>query len=183
MSDFLSPTAANNLIQASYFLAAVLFIIGLKRMSSPVTARAGIIWAGLGMLLATIVTFAWDCMSNFALILAAIGVGGTLVEIDTESAKIVDVTALRVGTKSAALAIAWPRIRTRRFDRTTFTVVETPFSEAKEKAERATRNLENQYRVGAVVTAPIPAILLGLIMLCWRVSSERREIKPDRLVR
>ncbi|MEE8156734.1 MAG: NAD(P)(+) transhydrogenase (Re/Si-specific) subunit beta, partial [Gammaproteobacteria bacterium] len=81
MSEFLSPTAANNLIQASYFLAAVLFIIGLKRMSSPVTARAGIIWAGLGMLLATIVTFAWDGMSNFALILAAIGVGGTLAWI------------------------------------------------------------------------------------------------------
>ncbi len=78
MSDFLSPTAANNLIQASYFLAAALFIIGLKRMSSPVTARAGIIWAGLGMLLATLVTFAWEGMSNFVLILAAIGVGGAL---------------------------------------------------------------------------------------------------------
>ena len=81
MSDFLSPTAANNLIQATYFLAAALFIIGLKRMSSPVTARAGIIWAGLGMLLATLVTFAWDGMSNFALILAAIAVGGTLAWI------------------------------------------------------------------------------------------------------
>ncbi len=81
MSDFLSPTAANYLIQASYFLAAVLFIIGLKRMSSPVTARAGIIWAGLGMLLATIATFAWDGMSNFVFILAAIGVGGTLAWI------------------------------------------------------------------------------------------------------
>lgn len=27
------------IIQASYFVAAVLFIVGLKRMSSPVTAR------------------------------------------------------------------------------------------------------------------------------------------------
>jgi hypothetical protein len=35
-----------------------------------------------------------------------LGVGGTLVEIDTDSAKIVDMTALRVGTNSAALAIA-----------------------------------------------------------------------------
>ena len=30
------------LIQLSYFAAAVLFILGLKRMSSPVTARGGI---------------------------------------------------------------------------------------------------------------------------------------------
>ena len=30
------------LIQASYFVVAVIFIIGLKQMSSPVTARRGI---------------------------------------------------------------------------------------------------------------------------------------------
>ena len=45
------------LAKASYFIASVLFIFGLKRMSSPVTARRGIQWAGVGMLLATLVTF------------------------------------------------------------------------------------------------------------------------------
>ncbi|MEZ5545211.1 MAG: NAD(P)(+) transhydrogenase (Re/Si-specific) subunit beta [Lysobacteraceae bacterium] len=45
------------LAKASYLLAAVLFILGLKRMSSPVTARAGIVQAGWGMVLATVVTF------------------------------------------------------------------------------------------------------------------------------
>jgi NAD(P) transhydrogenase subunit beta len=35
------------LIRACYFLAALLFILGLKRMSSPRTARGGIVWAGL----------------------------------------------------------------------------------------------------------------------------------------
>src|SRR5690606_5411800 len=43
------------LIEASYFVTAVLFIMGLKRMSSPVTARSGILWAGAGMLVATVV--------------------------------------------------------------------------------------------------------------------------------
>ena len=43
--------------KASYLVAAALFILGLKRMSSPVTARRGIQWAGIGMLLATLVTF------------------------------------------------------------------------------------------------------------------------------
>jgi len=45
------------LIQASYFVAAVLLIMGIKRMSSPVTARSGIQWAGVGVLVAVIATF------------------------------------------------------------------------------------------------------------------------------
>jgi NAD(P) transhydrogenase subunit beta len=69
---------ADTLIQASYFVAAALFIFGLKRMSSPVTARGGIVWAGLGMLVATLVTFLWPDMGNYPLMFAAIGVGGIL---------------------------------------------------------------------------------------------------------
>jgi NAD(P) transhydrogenase subunit beta len=45
------------LAKASYLIAAALFILGLKRMSSPVTARAGIVQAGWGMVLATLITF------------------------------------------------------------------------------------------------------------------------------
>ena len=71
-----SPELADKLIQASYFLAAVLFIIGLKQMSSPVTARRGIVWAGIGMLVATLITFTWPDMHNYPLMLAAIGIGG-----------------------------------------------------------------------------------------------------------
>ena len=44
-------------IDASYFAAAFLFIYGLKRMSSPVTARSGIVVAGVGMLVATLASF------------------------------------------------------------------------------------------------------------------------------
>ena len=40
------------LIDASYLVAAFLFVFGLKRMSSPVTARSGIVVAGWGMVLA-----------------------------------------------------------------------------------------------------------------------------------
>jgi NAD(P) transhydrogenase subunit beta len=45
------------IIDASYIAAAFLFIYGLKRMSSPVTARSGIVVAGLGMLVATLASF------------------------------------------------------------------------------------------------------------------------------
>jgi H+-translocating NAD(P) transhydrogenase subunit beta len=64
------------IVQVSYFVTAALFILGLKRMSSPVTARSGITWAGAGMLVATAVTFAYPGMSNYAWIIAAILVGG-----------------------------------------------------------------------------------------------------------
>jgi NAD(P) transhydrogenase subunit beta len=65
-------------IQASYFITAVLFIVGLKRMSSPVTARSGILWAGAGMAVATLVTFLYPGMSNYELIIPAMLVGGIL---------------------------------------------------------------------------------------------------------
>jgi len=64
------------LINASYFAVAVLFILGLKSMSSPVTARRGILWAGIGMMLATLVTFAWPGMENYLLMIIALAIGG-----------------------------------------------------------------------------------------------------------
>ncbi|TBR37246.1 MULTISPECIES: NAD(P)(+) transhydrogenase (Re/Si-specific) subunit beta [Dyella] len=63
------------LIKACYFLAALLFILGLKRMSSPRTAQGGIVWAGVGMLLAVLATFALPDMHNRGLILAAVVIG------------------------------------------------------------------------------------------------------------
>jgi len=44
-------------INGVYLVVAILFILGLKAMSSPKTARRGIAWAGLGMVLATAATF------------------------------------------------------------------------------------------------------------------------------
>ena len=73
-----SGNAARLLIDASYLLVAFLFIFGLKQMSSPVTARRGIMWAGAGMLIATVVSFAYPGMHNYPLILAGIGVGSVV---------------------------------------------------------------------------------------------------------
>lgn len=62
-------------INASYFIAALLFIVGLKRMSSPRTARGGIVWAGYGMALAVVVTFALPHLEHRGLILLAVLLG------------------------------------------------------------------------------------------------------------
>jgi len=65
-------------IQVSYLLTAFLFIMGLKRMSSPVTARSGILWAGAGMAVATLITFLYPGLSNYGLIIVAIIIGGVI---------------------------------------------------------------------------------------------------------
>ena len=72
------PLSVASLIQASYFVTAVLFITGLKRMSSPVTARSGVLWSGAGMLVATLVTFGYPGLSNYPLIGAALVIGAGL---------------------------------------------------------------------------------------------------------
>ncbi|WP_240126435.1 NAD(P)(+) transhydrogenase (Re/Si-specific) subunit beta [Thermomonas alba] len=66
------------LIKLSYFVAATLFLLGLQRMASPKTARSGIQWAGVGMLLATFATFFLPGMHNLALMAVAIALGVAL---------------------------------------------------------------------------------------------------------
>ncbi|MCX7034366.1 MAG: NAD(P)(+) transhydrogenase (Re/Si-specific) subunit beta [Arenimonas sp.] len=63
------------LVKASYFVAALLFILGIKRMASPVTARSGIQWAGMGMLVATAATFLQPELKNLPLIALAVVLG------------------------------------------------------------------------------------------------------------
>jgi len=63
------------LVKVSYFVAATLFLLGLQRMASPATARSGIQWAGLGMLIATFATFALPGVHNLPLIALAVAIG------------------------------------------------------------------------------------------------------------
>jgi len=63
------------LVQVSYLVAATQFLLGLQRMASPMTARSGIRWAGLGMLIATVATFFLPELHNIPLILAAVAIG------------------------------------------------------------------------------------------------------------
>ena len=78
------------LIDASYFVAAILFILGLKGMSSPVSARKGIVWAGVGMVLATVVTFLTPGMGNMLLMIIAIGLGGVLAWVSGKRVAMTD---------------------------------------------------------------------------------------------
>jgi H+-translocating NAD(P) transhydrogenase subunit beta len=64
------------LVDAVYVVAVIAFILGLRAMSSPETARRGIMQAGVAMLLAVAVTFLSPGLSNFGLIALGVIVGG-----------------------------------------------------------------------------------------------------------
>ena len=83
------------IVNASYFVAAVLFIYGLKQMGSPRTAKKGIKIAGIGMLVAVVFTFFHPHIEggfwHYLLMLIAIGIGGGAAY---KSGKTVEMTAM-----------------------------------------------------------------------------------------
>ena len=50
------------------------------------------------------------------------------------------------------------------------------------ETDREIRSIEDRIMYAAVIIPPIPAILLGIIVLGMRLSRERKDITPDRLV-
>jgi NAD(P) transhydrogenase subunit beta len=75
---------------ASYFIAATLFLLGLQRMASPLTARSGIRWAGVGMVVATLATFLLPGLGNLGLILVALVIGVGLAWVSGKRVAITD---------------------------------------------------------------------------------------------
>ncbi|QDF96138.1 NAD(P) transhydrogenase subunit beta [Azoarcus sp. DD4] len=77
-------------IDASYFAVAVVFILALKAMSSPVTARRGIVWGGIAMVAATLVTFATPGLQNFGWMILAIVSGAAVAWWSGKTVKMTD---------------------------------------------------------------------------------------------
>ncbi|MGH7656972.1 MAG: NAD(P)(+) transhydrogenase (Re/Si-specific) subunit beta, partial [Gemmatimonadales bacterium] len=61
-----------------YLVASVLFILGLRRLSSPDTARNGNMMSGIGMLLAILVTLLDRQIISFTMIIAGLAVGSVI---------------------------------------------------------------------------------------------------------
>src|SRR5271155_1246750 len=87
-----SASTVVTLTQLSSLIAAALFILGLKRMSSTVTAVSGVRWAGVGMLLATIVTLAFMGASstNLILVILAIAIGSIIAWVSGKRVAMTD---------------------------------------------------------------------------------------------
>ncbi len=77
-------------VQGAWFGGALLFIVGLKGMSSPASARRGIVVAGYGMLLAIAATFLIPGLQNLALIALALAIGGGGAWLSAQKVKMTD---------------------------------------------------------------------------------------------
>ncbi|MCE1160633.1 MAG: NAD(P)(+) transhydrogenase (Re/Si-specific) subunit beta, partial [Burkholderiales bacterium] len=77
-------------VQGAWLIGAVMFIFGLKGMGSPTTARKGIVWAGVGMLVAIVGTFLVPDLNNIALILLALVIGASAAWISGKKVQMTD---------------------------------------------------------------------------------------------
>ena len=94
MSDFLPPSIQSilpDLIQLIYLVATGIFIIGIKRLGSPATARSGNQLAALGMFIGVVVTLFDQQIITYEYIIAGIIVGAA---IGATAAKKVEMTAM-----------------------------------------------------------------------------------------
>lgn len=103
MTDFL-PTG----IELSYLVAAALFILGLKKLGSPATARQGNLWAAIGMLLAVVATLLDRQVLNYQMILVGLLIGsviGAIAAYKVEMTDMPQMVGLLNGLGGAASAL------------------------------------------------------------------------------
>lgn len=86
-----SPETIQILLQAGYMISSVLFILGLKNLSSPATARKGNAMAALAMLFGVVITLLDNQILGFDLMIVGILIG-SLVGI--VAAKKVEMTSM-----------------------------------------------------------------------------------------
>ncbi|HEX6979555.1 MAG TPA: NAD(P)(+) transhydrogenase (Re/Si-specific) subunit beta, partial [Alphaproteobacteria bacterium] len=69
---------SDNLAALLYLAASVCFIMSLRGLSSPETARAGNIWGIVGMVIAIVTTLALPQVGGYGMIFAGIVIGGAI---------------------------------------------------------------------------------------------------------
>ena len=81
---------ATVLVELVYLLSATLFVVGLKRLQSPATARGGNALAALAMLLAIVATIAENQILSWTGILIGMAIGGVIGGIGARVVKMTD---------------------------------------------------------------------------------------------
>ena len=81
---------AEGWLQIGYLISAVLFIIGLKRLSSPATARGGNRLSAMGMLVAIVLTLLNESIVTYTVIVVAVLVGSVIGLVMARRIKMTD---------------------------------------------------------------------------------------------
>ncbi|MCC7166007.1 MAG: NAD(P)(+) transhydrogenase (Re/Si-specific) subunit beta [Rhodospirillales bacterium] len=82
---------SENFAAFAYLIAAICFIMALRGLASPVTARAGNVWGMAGMAVAIVTTLMMPGVLSYTVIVIGIAIGGA---IGTVTAKKIQMTAL-----------------------------------------------------------------------------------------
>lgn len=106
-------TFGDSVLEIIYLLASILFIIGLKRLSHPDTAKRGNLWAATGMLIAVVATLLLHRQNehrigNFGFIFTAIAIGtitGWIIARKVKMTKMPEMVSLFNGMGGAAAAL------------------------------------------------------------------------------
>ncbi|MEP9434924.1 NAD(P)(+) transhydrogenase (Re/Si-specific) subunit beta [Xanthomonas euvesicatoria pv. euvesicatoria] len=155
------------LVKSSYLVAATLFLLGLQRMASPLSARSGIRWAGLGMLIATVATFFLPELHNMPLILAALAIGTGVAWGSARKVAITDMpqmVALYNGMGGGSAA-AIGAVELLRFS--FFANRDTAHWSAQAIAQLAARQPDTTTVVLAVIGSAIGAVSLSGSVIAW----------------
>ncbi|MET0131878.1 MAG: NAD(P)(+) transhydrogenase (Re/Si-specific) subunit beta, partial [Stenotrophomonas chelatiphaga] len=162
-----TPELLDWLVKTSYLVAATLFLLGLQRMASPLTARSGIRWAGLGMLVATVATFFLPELHNIPLILVALALGGGLAWWSAGKVAITDMPQMVAlyngmgGGSAAAIGavelLRWSALANR----------DTSHWSAQALADLAARQPSAMVLTLAVTGAAIGAVSLSGSVIAW----------------
>ena len=100
------------IIDIIYLIAVVLFVLGIKYMGHPDSARKGNLWAAAGMALAVLATFFTPGLNNIALSAAGIAVGSVVGWLMSSKVKMTDMPQMvsffngMGGAAAALIAIA-----------------------------------------------------------------------------
>jgi len=97
-----------NIIDFIYLISAVLFMLGIKNLSSPATAKFGNKLSIAGMLVAILATLASPDMFGYTMIIIAIAIGaaiGGYAAIKVEMTSMPEMVALFNGCGGAASAL------------------------------------------------------------------------------
>jgi NAD(P) transhydrogenase subunit beta len=100
--------SGTSLVQFAYLAAAVLFILGLRMLSSPRTARTGNLVAAVGMFIAIVATLLIRGVVNYPVILAGVVVGsaiGAVLALRIQMTAMPQMVALLNGFGGAASAL------------------------------------------------------------------------------
>jgi NAD(P) transhydrogenase subunit beta len=95
-------------IDACYIVASVLFILGIRGLSHPRTARRGNVLASIGMLIAVVATLLDREVHNYGLIAIGIAIGATIGAVSARAVKMTampQMVALFNGVGGGAVAL------------------------------------------------------------------------------